>query len=266
MKIEKLNILRPWKNHIGGIYIYDMPAFQEKGLRQNEGEELMSSAYADGYGYEVDKLCYKFVADQIINISQELNRKINILEIGGGYGSFYDSIVNKVDNYFNIEPSDLEDKQKLNKILLKKNYYHLKASAEEIPIIDNSLDVVVSLASLDHIPNVKLALAEIARVLKPEGKLVFTLNNKRSWWKILLSNTKFLKRREDLILKDHYILWGPTETEEVLGNFFRKSILSTTCFIPQIPIIWRLLLDPLEKIGNSTKSLLGSNLTGVYKK
>jgi len=266
MKIESLDFLRPWKDHCGGVYIYDTPFSQEKGLRQNEGEDLMSSAYIDGYGSEVDNLCYSFVTNQIISISKELNRKINVLEIGGGYGSFYDSIATKVENYFNVEPSDLENKLGFHNRLLNKNYYHLKASAEEIPLVENMLDVVVSMASLDHIPNVELALAEIARVLKPEGKFVFTLNNRRSWWKILFSNTKLLKRREDLILKDHYFLWGPSETEEVVGTFFRKSILSTTCFIPQIPMIWKLLLQPLEIIGTSTKSLLGSNLTGVYKK
>jgi ubiquinone/menaquinone biosynthesis C-methylase UbiE len=50
---------------------------------------------------------------------------------------------------------------------------HKQLSAEHLPFEDNSIDVVVSTWTLCSIPNVEMALAEIKRVLKPNGKFYF---------------------------------------------------------------------------------------------
>lgn len=47
------------------------------------------------------------------------------------------------------------------------------ADAEQIPYPDGSFDLVVGHAVLHHIPDVRLALSECLRVLKPGGRLVF---------------------------------------------------------------------------------------------
>jgi len=47
------------------------------------------------------------------------------------------------------------------------------ADAESIPYPDDSFDLVVGHAVLHHIPDVRLALAEVLRVLKPGGRFVF---------------------------------------------------------------------------------------------
>lgn len=48
------------------------------------------------------------------------------------------------------------------------------------PFADNSFDIVFSHGVLHHIPDVKTAQREIARVLKPEGKLIAMLYARRS--------------------------------------------------------------------------------------
>jgi SAM-dependent methyltransferase len=54
------------------------------------------------------------------------------------------------------------------------------ASALALPFPDNSFDVVFSHGVLHHIPDVKTAQREIARVLKPDGRLVAMLYARRS--------------------------------------------------------------------------------------
>src|SRR5208283_4525780 len=47
----------------------------------------------------------------------------------------------------------------------------IKADAQRLPLRDNTVDAVVSTAVLQLVPNPTAALAEMARVLRPGGRL-----------------------------------------------------------------------------------------------
>lgn len=248
-----------------GIFDY-RPQKQEKGLREDERSELMEKAYGDGYGAFVDSLIINWAAKQAHKESSQKNQKLIFAEIGGGYGCFYDKVNDICANYLNIEPSDLEDKFNFATRLNESNFFQLQASAEEIPITDSEVDIAIALASLDHIPDTDRAIAEIARILKPGGILIFSLNNKCSWWKKLLRNSKRLKKRESEILKDHYILWDADNAKEAIKGHLTPEIINTICHCPQIPYAWKAIINPANFLGEKLAPKLGSNIVAIFRK
>ena len=96
-----------------------------------------------------------------------------VLEIGVGSGlnlPFYD--FTQITGLVGLDPSGISLDQ------IPKRYPHiplrrLRASAETIPLADNSMDTVTVTYTLCTIPNLDRALAEIHRVLTSNGRLLF---------------------------------------------------------------------------------------------
>jgi ubiquinone/menaquinone biosynthesis C-methylase UbiE len=55
------------------------------------------------------------------------------------------------------------------------------ADAQALPLTDASLDVVMMMHMLYHVPNPATAIAEAARVLRPDDKLLVATNGRRLW-------------------------------------------------------------------------------------
>jgi SAM-dependent methyltransferase len=64
-------------------------------------------------------------------------------------------------------------------------------NAAELPFPDASFDTISFVACLNHIPNRKEALAEAARVVKPEGRVLATMippTISRIWHRVILQH------------------------------------------------------------------------------
>lgn len=101
-----------------------------------------------------------------------------VLEIGFGSGPNIPYYKN-VTKLYALEPSkELYNLGKENISQAKFPIEYLNASAEKIPLVDNSVDSVVSTWTLCSIPHPEIALQEIRRVLKPNGKFIFIEHGK----------------------------------------------------------------------------------------
>ena len=103
-----------------------------------------------------------------------------VLEIGIGSGlniPFYDS--RKVEHLWGLDPSaemwSIACKNAAEQHLRAE---FIQAGAESIPLDDDSADTVVMTFTMCTIPDVRAALAEIQRVLKPSGQLIFCEHGK----------------------------------------------------------------------------------------
>ncbi len=99
----------------------------------------------------------------------------DVLELGSGTGANLPFYSNAVNRLVLTEPSKHMRKQLIAK---SKEYSHLTVDifdyeAESLPFPDSSFDAIVSTLVLCSVKNQEQALAEIHRVLRPQGKLIF---------------------------------------------------------------------------------------------
>ena len=98
-----------------------------------------------------------------------------VLEIGFGSGlnlPFYDSAL--VQRLWALDPAEemwALAREKALRAAFPVEF--LKASAEEVPLPDHTVDTVVVTYTLCTVPDAQRALAQAARVLRPNGQLLF---------------------------------------------------------------------------------------------
>lgn len=246
---------------------YGQPCYalnQEKGLFESQDLQLLEDALADGYTAAVAADLHRLVKQQVLLASD--GRTIDIVEIGGGGGYFFDCVKEIARSYINIEPGRIALNERAVMRLKDSGYRCIKCSAEDIPLYDESVDVILTIASFDHIPDYRKALAEARRLLRKGGLFVLVMNNRRSWWKLLLSRTDYLRKREEKIAQEHYILWSLSECEAHLSNFMPVIKIHSTTFIPFMPRVWKILLPVTDFFGRLLLPKYGANIIAICKK
>ena len=103
-----------------------------------------------------------------------------VLEIGIGSGlniPLYDS--EKVEHLWGLDPSvEMWSIARKNATRHHIDAEFIQSGAESIPLEDNSADTVMMTYTMCTIPDVRAALDEIRRVLKPAGTLIFCEHGK----------------------------------------------------------------------------------------
>ena len=105
-----------------------------------------------------------------------------VMEIGLGSGYTLHRIAQASRMCVGLDLS--EETLRLNarrKAFFGLNVALIQGSATDIPLADDSLDAVVTIGCLHHIPDIGKAVDEIHRVLKPGGVLKGMVYNRHSW-------------------------------------------------------------------------------------
>lgn len=104
--------------------------------------------------------------------------RLRILDVGGGYGRIAGPLAELHDvTLCDVSPEMLEEARGRWPGLTL-----VEADARRLPFADSEFDVVLAVDLLAHLPDLAEGLAELARVARPGGKVVFDTTNASPWW------------------------------------------------------------------------------------
>jgi ubiquinone/menaquinone biosynthesis C-methylase UbiE/uncharacterized protein YbaR (Trm112 family) len=162
-------------------------------------QELKGAAFARRYYSEIAK-----TYDENVHITFELyneneldirNRMIDllelkphykVLEVSAGTGKDSEIIASRLNEngglwLLDISPDMLAYNMERLKNINNTPMEHVVASACAIPFADNTFDSLYCFAGVGHFPDIAKGLSEMARVVKPGGKVVFCEKNVPDW-------------------------------------------------------------------------------------
>ena len=98
-----------------------------------------------------------------------------ILDVGCGFGEFAQAFFDEpADMGLDIAPLDLYGAAKTRKY---KNL--ILADARNMPFPKETFSTIISISTLEHIPQPDRVLKEAYRILKPNGKIIFTMETSK---------------------------------------------------------------------------------------
>ena len=163
---------------------------RELGVVDASPEELarFDRAYLDLYPY---------LLDYVPRAEVEGRR---ILEIGLGYGTLSEALARTGADYHGLDiaaaPVGIVQ-ARLSRIEGQRLEQVQQGSVLALPFPDESFDGVVSIGCLHHTGDLFGAVREVRRVLRPGGRLVLMVYNRRSFRRLLAAPTTALRERRD---------------------------------------------------------------------
>jgi SAM-dependent methyltransferase len=123
-----------------------------------------------------------------------------VLEVGLGYGTLTESLARMGADYHGVDiaagPVEMA-RHRLAGVPGARPEQVQQGSVLELPFPDASFDLVASIGCLHHTGDLFGAIQEVRRVLRPGGRLVLMVYNRRSLRRVVTAPVWALRRRRD---------------------------------------------------------------------
>lgn len=145
---------------------------------------MNSINYFNSIAKDWNKIRVDYFKDELREIainSVDIKGKV-IADLGAGTGFISLRVGEEANLVFPIDSSKnmLKELHKSAKDKNLNNIYPIKGSLEDLPLFDNSVDIIFMNMALHHVKNPDVAIKEMNRVLKKDGQLVITDVEKHS--------------------------------------------------------------------------------------
>lgn len=122
-----------------------------------------------------------------------------VLDVGCGVGHSYASLAPRESLGVDVDAGALSGQERETVV----------ADMRDLPFPDRSFASVLAVQSIEHVPDAKLALAEAARVLEPDGVAVFVTPNRLTF-----------ARPDEIIDPYHHVEYDAAELTQACGVWF----------------------------------------------
>jgi ubiquinone/menaquinone biosynthesis C-methylase UbiE len=179
-----------------------------------------------GVGYKINNVAYQIISK--INFKNKI-----ILEIGASDINHLKYFTQKPKKYFLVDCSS-ELLAKSVKILKKKKFSHkiilVGQNKKKLAISNNSIDIIISFFTFEHIKNLEFVLKDFKRILRPGGIIVGAVPCEGGiGWGLgrLFTSRRWIKKHTN-INYNKIICWEhPNFADEViasLNSLFKKKL------------------------------------------
>lgn len=139
------------------------PAFVREQYATEAGLAARKAVYTDVTGPDARELAFEAVAEVAPR---------RVLEVGCGEGELSERVQSELD----AEVVALDQSPRMVELTRSRGVDARVGDVQDLPFADGSFDVAIPAWMLYHVPDLDLALRELARVLRPGGRLVATTN------------------------------------------------------------------------------------------
>jgi len=193
------------------------------------------------------------------------NKVVLDIACGEGYGSNIMSENAKFVYGVDLDPKTIKYAKEKYK---KKNLEYSVGNADAIPLSDNSVDVVVSFETIEHLDKHDEMVLEIQRVLKPEGIVIISTPDKLYYTDKAKFDNKFhlkeLYKNEFLELLSKYFSNKQMLTQQYSNGISliqeEKGTIVLNFFTGDYNKVYEKSIDPLFLI------IIASNINFSYQK
>ena len=230
------------KDNIPILLPEDLPKFKklEAEYHDNEahhyGEINMINSYHVNYYHQ-----------KYLNLIDNFKNESIVLEVGSGDGNdanhLKKSNLTFIQSDISFQMVKLAKNTNESKSLM--NSIYVVSDAEMIPCKENSLDAVMIVAALHHLPSPIQFFKEAQRVLKPDGMLIIGFEPNRWPYYIIYPFIRLLKRivRLDRYVKSKHsdVSIGDTETLGFTFSDLRLFLSESKMELVRLDRIWFIL-------------------------
>lgn len=172
---------------------------------------MNSMNYFNSIAKDWNKIRVDYFKDELREIavnSVDIKGKV-IADLGAGTGFITLRVGEEASLVFPIDSSEnmLKELHKSARDKNLNNIYPIKGNLEELPLFDNSVDIIFMNMALHHITNPDIAIKEMNRVLKDGGEVIITDVEEHSG---------------EWAIEEMYDLWLGFRHEQ-LENWYRKA-------------------------------------------
>ena len=220
-------------------------------------------------------------------LSKYAQSQMTGLDAGSGKGPSSAIMSKYVKNLYSIEYDESNvDRQKKNLSRfseeLNKKIIVSQGDLTNIALEDNTIDIIVCSEVIEHIDDYQKALAELYRVLKPGGRMIFSMPNKNSaFWlydKLIYYLVKIVRKiKKKPMDESGYSFWERSRhwsfssekirTINTRAGFqiIEESGISLVVFNEWVyrKLVWNRLFKSLHKIEEGLANRI-PRLTGIY--